>query len=136
MACHLTYIEPVNGVIIFDMLAYMGNMGVKLDDFDEKTKSRIRGLGELFGDGIKKDNLAEYLSGIAETIQYVEAAQQAKGKHLEHTHTVESAIEDIINSEVGVYLGLREELGTHEHHHEEQQHTHKHHSHRKHHHHH
>ncbi|MBI4918384.1 hypothetical protein HY837_00510 [archaeon] len=117
MACHLTYINQNNGIVIFDMFGYMGNMGVNMNDFDNKTKTRLEELGTLLKGGIKEGNLADYLSGIAETIQYVEAAQIAKGNHLDHTHTIDSVVQDIVNSKYGALLGLREEEHEHDHYH-------------------
>lgn len=123
MACHLKYIKQDDEVVIFDMLGYMGNMGVKPNDFDDATRKRLDELSDLLGKGIDENNLADYLSGIAETIQYVEAAQIAKGQHLDHTHTIDNVVQDIVNSEHGVYLGLRKEEET-EHYHTHKGHTH------------
>ncbi|MEK6904845.1 MAG: hypothetical protein AABX24_00425 [Nanoarchaeota archaeon] len=107
MACHLTYITNLQGVVVFDLLGYTNNMGVRPGDFDSIAKTRLGKLKKVFEEGITPENMVDYLSGIAEAIKYVEAALTAKGKHLDHTHGIEDVVQDIVNSEHGVTLGLR-----------------------------
>lgn len=124
MACHLTYIQNVQGAVVFDLLGYTNNMGVRPGDFGDAAKTRLKELGKLFEKGVTQENMVDYLSGIAEAIKYVEAAQMAKGKHLSHTHGIEDVVQDIVNSEHGITLGLR----TAEQHPAEIHHEHGHHS--------
>lgn len=109
MACHLTYMRENRGVVIFDLMDYMNNMGVSISDFDATTQKRLKDLEALVGKGVTAESAAEYISGVAEVVQYVEAAQQAKGKQLDHTHSIDNIVHDIADSKYGVVLGLSEE---------------------------
>jgi hypothetical protein len=106
MACHLTYIRLTAQATIFDLTAYMDNMGVKPDNFDLTTRGRIGELEKMFSKSVTDENNAEYIAGIAEVVQYVEAAQQAMGKHLSHTHSLEGIVDDIASSSHAGVFGL------------------------------